>query len=156
MALRGCISVDRLPLQVLLRENPGWKGTPVAVTKEERPQSPILALNREARERGLAVGMKYAAALSLEAVIPEDEDRVGQKDQIEDHDGRERNSNAEPVHPFAFSGHPVTHQWTLSDLRIRHGQFLLWDRTLAVTGGSRTVDRAGNARRQTALQASKP
>ncbi len=65
MALRGCISVRALPLQILLRENPSWVGTPVAVTKEERPQSPIIALNREAREKGLAAGMRYASALSL-------------------------------------------------------------------------------------------
>jgi protein ImuB len=65
MALRGCISIDRLPLQILLKDNPAWEGTPVAVTKEEKPQSPILALNREARQRGLAAGMKYASALSL-------------------------------------------------------------------------------------------
>ncbi len=65
MALRGCISVDRLPLQILLKDNPRWRGTPVAVTREEKPQSPILALNREAREKGLAVGMRYASALSL-------------------------------------------------------------------------------------------
>ncbi|HVO39517.1 MAG TPA: DNA polymerase Y family protein [Spirochaetia bacterium] len=65
MAHRGCISVDHLPLQILLRENPGWKDAPVAVTREERPQSPILALNRPARDKGLSVGMKYASALSL-------------------------------------------------------------------------------------------
>ncbi len=65
MGTRGCVSIDSLPLQVLLRENPGWAGGPVAVTKEERPQSPILALNREARQRGLAVGTRYASALSL-------------------------------------------------------------------------------------------
>ncbi len=50
MALRGCIRVDCLPLQILLQENPAWSGTPVAVTREERPQSRILALNCEARE----------------------------------------------------------------------------------------------------------
>jgi protein ImuB len=65
MALRGCISIDCLPLQILLKENPGWEGTPVAVTKEERPQSPILALNLPARDKGLAAGMSYASALSL-------------------------------------------------------------------------------------------
>ena len=65
MGLRGCISIDSLPLQILLWKNPGWAGTPVAVTRDERPQSPILALNREARERGLAAGMKYASSLSL-------------------------------------------------------------------------------------------
>jgi|GEM_PF-1728597 len=65
MALRGCISIDCLPLQILLRDNPGWEETPVAVTREEKPQSPVLALNRQAREKGLAAGMSYASALSL-------------------------------------------------------------------------------------------
>ncbi len=65
MALRGCISIDRLPLQILLKDNPAWEGTPVAVTREEKPQSPILALNREAREKGLVAGMRYASALSV-------------------------------------------------------------------------------------------
>jgi protein ImuB len=65
MALRGCISIDRLALQILLKDNPSWRGAPVAVTKEERPQSPILALTRQAREKGLDAGMSYASALSL-------------------------------------------------------------------------------------------
>ncbi len=63
--LRACINVESLPLQILLKAFPGWEGMPVAVTKEEKPQSPILALNGEARERGLAPGMRYANALSL-------------------------------------------------------------------------------------------
>jgi len=62
---RACISIDSLPLQILLKANPGWEGTPVAVTREEKPQSPVLALSRQARERGLRVGMRYANALSL-------------------------------------------------------------------------------------------
>ncbi|HTP59024.1 MAG TPA: hypothetical protein VMM82_08910 [Spirochaetia bacterium] len=65
MALRGCINIDSLPLCILLNDNPSWKGMPVAVTREEKPRSPILALNREAREHGLAVGMRYAQALAL-------------------------------------------------------------------------------------------
>jgi protein ImuB len=65
MGLRGCVNIDCLPLQILLKDSPSWEGTPVAVTKEEKPQSPILALNRQARERGLAAGMSYASALSL-------------------------------------------------------------------------------------------
>ncbi len=65
MARRGCISIRHLALQILLRENPLWRGTPVAVTREEKPRSPILALNREARDRGLTIGTRYANALSL-------------------------------------------------------------------------------------------
>jgi protein ImuB len=79
MGLRGCISIDSLPLQVLLNDNPGWVGTAVAVTKEERPQSPILALNREAREKGLAIGMKYSSALSI---VPELRARAVPADRI--------------------------------------------------------------------------
>ena len=65
MAQRGCISIHQLALQILLRENPLWRGTPVAVTREEKPRSPILAMNREARDRGLTIGTRYANALSL-------------------------------------------------------------------------------------------
>jgi len=77
MAHRGCINVDSLPLQILLRENPSWAGTPVAVTKDERPSSLILAVNKEAKEKGLTVGMRYASALSLVAglrarAVPQD------------------------------------------------------------------------------------
>ena len=65
MARRGCVRVDSLSLQILLNDNPSWAGTPVAVTREEKPQSPILALNREARDRGLSRGMRYSSALAL-------------------------------------------------------------------------------------------
>jgi nucleotidyltransferase/DNA polymerase involved in DNA repair len=67
MAHRGCINVGSLPLQILLKDNPSWAGTPVAVTKEEKPRSPIIAVNREARHKGLTIGMRYANALSLVA-----------------------------------------------------------------------------------------
>ena len=79
MGLRGCISIDSLPLQILLNDNPSWVGTPVAVTREEKPQSPILALNREARDSGLAVGMKYASALSI---VPDVRARAVPEDRI--------------------------------------------------------------------------
>ena len=65
MALRGCIKIHGMSLQILLGDNPSWKGSPVAVTREEKPQSPILDLNREAREKGLTVGVRYSSALSL-------------------------------------------------------------------------------------------
>ncbi|HTZ52066.1 MAG TPA: hypothetical protein VMF68_10425, partial [Spirochaetia bacterium] len=35
------------------------------MTREEKPQSPIVALNGEARDKGLTEGMRYASALSL-------------------------------------------------------------------------------------------
>jgi protein ImuB len=80
MAPRGCISVDSLPLQILLRDHPSWAGEPVAVTREEKPQSPILALNRAAREKGLAPGMKYSSALS---VVPDLRAREVPSERIE-------------------------------------------------------------------------
>jgi len=85
MGLRGCISIDSLPLQILLNDNPGWAGTPVAVTREERPQSPILALNREASEKGLRVGTKYASALSI---VPTLRARAVPSDRIDEARGR--------------------------------------------------------------------
>jgi protein ImuB len=80
MAPRGCVSVDSLPLQVLLRDHPSWAGEPLAVTREEKPQSPILYLNRAAREKGLAPGMKYSSALS---VVPGLRAREVPSDRIE-------------------------------------------------------------------------
>jgi protein ImuB len=65
MGHRGCINAASLPLQILLQKNPEWSGAPVAVTREERPRSPILALNAAARKMGLSVGMPYASALAL-------------------------------------------------------------------------------------------
>ena len=65
MPLRGCVRIHCLPMQILLADNPSWRGAPVAITKEERPQSPIVSLNQEARERGLTEGVRYASALSL-------------------------------------------------------------------------------------------
>jgi protein ImuB len=81
MGLRGCINIDRLLLQILLKDNPAWAGMPVAVTKEEKPQSPVLALNRGARGKGLAVGMSYASALSL---VPSLRARAVPPDRIAD------------------------------------------------------------------------
>lgn len=81
MALRGCISVDRLALQILLKDNPEWVGIPVAVTRDEKPQSPILALNSRAREKGLAVGMRYSDALSL---VPSLRARAVVRDRVEE------------------------------------------------------------------------
>ena len=85
MGLRGCISIDSLPLQILLNDNPGWAGTPVAVTREERPQSPILALNREASGKGLTVGTKYASALSI---VPTLRARAVPSDRVAEARGR--------------------------------------------------------------------
>ncbi len=61
----ACVDVPALPLQVLLREHPEWRGLPVAVVTEDRPQATVLWANDEARASGVRAGQRYAAALSL-------------------------------------------------------------------------------------------
>ncbi len=61
----ACVDVPALPLQILLRDHPDWRGLPVAVVAEDRPQAPVLWMNDEARASGVRAGQRYAAALSL-------------------------------------------------------------------------------------------
>jgi protein ImuB len=70
MTLRrlACVDVPDLPLQILLRNHPEFRGAPVAVVAEERPESPLLLVNRQARAMRLATGMRFGAAKSL---VPE-------------------------------------------------------------------------------------
>ncbi|MET0342517.1 MAG: DNA polymerase Y family protein [Polyangiales bacterium] len=64
----ACIDVPDLPLQMLVRAHPRYRGAPVAVVAEERPEAPLLLLNAEARAMRLATGMRFGAAKSL---VPE-------------------------------------------------------------------------------------
>lgn len=61
----ACVEVPALPLQILLRDHPDWRGLPVAVVAEDRPQAAVLWVNDEACAGGVRVGQRYAAALSL-------------------------------------------------------------------------------------------
>ncbi len=61
----ACVSVPAFPLQLLLRSHPDWRGAPAAVVEEDRPQSPVLRVNEQARRAGVRPGMRYAAALAL-------------------------------------------------------------------------------------------
>lgn len=61
----ACISLPAFPLQVALGRLPPGRGSPLAVVKEDRPTSPIVHLNRAARDQGLRVGMRYSQALSV-------------------------------------------------------------------------------------------
>ena len=63
MARLACVNVSALPLQWLLGCHPDWRGLPVAVVTDERAQSPILWVNRQARRQGIRSGMRHAAAL---------------------------------------------------------------------------------------------
>ena len=70
MSLRriACIDVPDLPLQILLRSHPAHRDGPVAVVAEERPEAPLLLVNRHARAQRLSTGMRFGAAKSL---VPE-------------------------------------------------------------------------------------
>lgn len=64
----ACVDLPALPLQVVLRAHPEWKAGPVAVLARTDLQAPVLHCNTAAKRRGVAVGMRHAAALAL---VPE-------------------------------------------------------------------------------------
>ena len=61
----ACVSVPELPLQLLLRDNPTWRGAPVVVVDDDSPRGIVMWANLSARRSGIHVGMRYAVALSL-------------------------------------------------------------------------------------------
>ncbi|MFT3921606.1 MAG: DNA polymerase Y family protein [Myxococcales bacterium] len=63
-----CVDIPDLPLQILLRSHPEYRDFPAAVVAEERPESPLLLVNRHARDMRLRTGMRFGAAKSL---VPE-------------------------------------------------------------------------------------
>src|SRR5262245_30420858 len=64
----ACVDVPELPLQMLLRKHPSYRDAPAALVAEERPEAPLLCLNRHARSMRLRTGMRFGAAKSL---VPE-------------------------------------------------------------------------------------
>lgn len=60
----GCIDIPELLFQWVLQQHPDWRSCPVAIVQEEKPQSPLLSLNAQARQLGLRVGMRYLDALT--------------------------------------------------------------------------------------------
>jgi len=76
----ACIDLPAFPLQLALRRHPDWCCEPAAVVETDKPQAPILWVNERAYARGVRVGMRYAAGLSLASglraeVVPEGEIR---------------------------------------------------------------------------------
>lgn len=65
MARMACVDLPAFPLQILLKRNPEWRGQPVAVIAEDRPQGVLLWVNEPARAGRVLPGMRYAGALSL-------------------------------------------------------------------------------------------
>ncbi len=61
----ACVSLPAFPLQILLQRHPGWRGVPAAVVEDDRPHSPVVWVNEQARRAGVLPGMRYAAALAL-------------------------------------------------------------------------------------------
>ncbi len=61
----ACVSIPELPLQLLLRDNPGWRDVPVVVVDDDSPRGVVMWANRAARRSCIHVGMRYAVALSL-------------------------------------------------------------------------------------------
>lgn len=61
----ACVNIPALPLQMALHDHPDWRGHPVAVVAEDRPQSPILWVNSRAKNSGITPGLSYASGLSL-------------------------------------------------------------------------------------------
>ncbi len=64
----ACIDLPDLPLQLFLRAHPEFRGGPVAVVAEERPEASLWLVNRAARALRLRPGMRLGAAKSL---VPE-------------------------------------------------------------------------------------
>lgn len=65
MVRTACVDLPDFPLQLLLREHPDWRKTPVAVVADDRPQAEVQWASRSARAKGVLPGLRFAAALSL-------------------------------------------------------------------------------------------
>lgn len=61
----ACANLPAFPLQLLLRRCPEWTTSPLVVVAEDKPQAPILWANEKARQAGIELGLRYAAASSL-------------------------------------------------------------------------------------------
>ncbi len=61
----ACVDLPAFPLQLLLRRHPEWRGRPVAVVAEDKPQGVILWVNEKARQSGVLPGWRYATAFSI-------------------------------------------------------------------------------------------
>jgi len=61
----ACVALPALPLQLLLRRRPEWRGEPVAVVAEDHPRGRIEWVNEGARRLGVLPGQRYGEALAL-------------------------------------------------------------------------------------------
>ncbi len=61
----ACVELRRLPLQILLRIHPDWRGLPAVVVDRDKPNGVIRWVNERARACRILPGMRYAAGLAL-------------------------------------------------------------------------------------------
>jgi protein ImuB len=85
MSRIACVDVPALPLQLLQRREPSWRGHPTVVVRDDRPQGEVLWVDELARRAGVVPGMSFAAARNLTAevragVVPDEQlrDAVGE------------------------------------------------------------------------------
>ena len=74
----ACLDIPALPLQLLWRREPAWRGHPTVVVDEDRPQGLIRWASEQARALRVLPGQRYATALGLAAglragVVPPEE-----------------------------------------------------------------------------------
>jgi protein ImuB len=77
----ACLDLPAFPLQLVWRQEPAWRASPVVVIDQDRPQGEVLWACERARSVGVLVGQRYAHALSLcsglrARVVPEAQIRV--------------------------------------------------------------------------------
>ncbi len=61
----ACVNFPELPLQLLQRHHPEWRGQPVVVVDHDKPNGVVLWSNEAARASRILPGMRFAAGLSL-------------------------------------------------------------------------------------------
>jgi protein ImuB len=61
----ACVDLPALPLQLLVRRHPDWKGAPAATVARDAPQGEILCVDAAARALGVSPGQRYGTALAL-------------------------------------------------------------------------------------------
>jgi protein ImuB len=79
----SCVLLPMLPLQIVLRNKPHWRGAPIAIVDDEGPNGRITHLNALAKKSRLRIGMRQTVARDLlpslhtAVVAPEETSEVG-------------------------------------------------------------------------------
>lgn len=61
----ACVDIPELPLQLLGRHHPEWRGLPVVVVDHDQPNGVVLWANEKARSFKILPGLRFATGLSL-------------------------------------------------------------------------------------------